>query len=200
MSCSFDLKEYVLGEAPRAQAREIRAHLDACRDCRDEVARLELTQAALLALREEEVPRRIAFVSDKVFEPRWYQKLWHSAPQLGFVAAAMLAGAILVHAFARPAVAPPVSSAAVDTRAINERIDREVNARLDAAVSAAVTKAVADSEARQGKKTVELLQAADRKHELDRRATLEALSAQTKLFQVQMSNMYVAANNLRSSE
>ena len=35
--------------------------------------RVRLTLDALSTLREEEVPRRIAFVSDKVFEPRWWQ-------------------------------------------------------------------------------------------------------------------------------
>src|SRR5512141_2147832 len=116
MTCSFDLKEYALGESSLDQAREIEAHLADCAACRDEVSRLQLTQASLLAWRDEEIPRRIAFVSDKVFEPRWYQRLWNSTPQLGFLAAALLACAILVHAFARPTAAP--AQTAVDTSAI----------------------------------------------------------------------------------
>ena len=43
--------------------------------CREELARLRLTLDALSTLREEEMPRRIAFVSDKVFEPRWWQSV-----------------------------------------------------------------------------------------------------------------------------
>ena len=38
--------------------------------------RCGVTLDALSTLREEEIPRRIAFVSDKVFEPRWWQKLF----------------------------------------------------------------------------------------------------------------------------
>ena len=198
MSCSFDLKEYALGESSREEARRVEAHLADCGACRDEVARLQLTRGALLALADEEPPRRIAFVSDKVFEPRWYQRLWNSAPQLGFIAAAMLACAILVHAFARPAT--PVPAAVADTRAVDQRIEREVAARVNATIETTVAKAVADSEARQKKHTVELLQAADERHELDRRATLAALSEQTRILQKQVANMYVFANNLRAAE
>lgn len=189
MSCSFDLKEYALGESSREEVRRIEAHAAECGGCRDEIARLQLTRTALLELRDEEPPRRIAFVSDKVFEPRWYMRLWHSAPQLGFVAAAMLACAILVHGFiARPAVATAPASAAVDMK----RIERELASR----VGEAVAKAVADSEARQQKRTAELLDAAEKKYELDRRATLVAVSEQTRLLEKQMANMYVTANNL----
>src|SRR5919199_6016447 len=99
MTCSFDLKEYALGEASREDTVRIRAHIADCGACRDEIARLQLTRVSLLALGEEELPRRIAFVSDKVFEPRWYQRLWRSGAALSFIAAAMLAGAIVVHGF-----------------------------------------------------------------------------------------------------
>src|ERR1017187_6382273 len=153
MTCSFDLKEYALGESSRDEARRIEAHAADCGACRDEIARLQLTRSALMALRDEEPPRRIAFVSDKVFEPRWYRRLWNSAAQFAFLGTAMLACAILVHAFvARPAAAPP-ATVAVDTRAI----EREVAGRLNDAVA----KAVAESESRQQKRTAEL--PADRK-------------------------------------
>ena len=51
------------------------AHVETCPRCREELDRLRLTEAALFALRDEEIPQRIAFVSDKIFEPsparRW---------------------------------------------------------------------------------------------------------------------------------
>lgn len=201
MSCSFDLKEYALGESSREEARRIRTHLAECETCRDEVARLEMTQASLAVLRDEDIPRRIGFVSDKVFEPRWYQRLWNSGPQLAFLAASMLACAILAHAFARPSAAPaPQAVAVIDSKAVERQIQREVVARLDAAIASAVTKAVADSEARQSHKTTELLQAADRRYELDRRATIEAFAEQTRLLQKQVNNMYITAQNMRSGE
>jgi anti-sigma factor RsiW len=194
MTCSFDLKEYALGESSRDEARRIEAHAAECEACRDELARLQLTRSALMALGDEEPPRRIAFVSDKVFEPRWYRRLWNSAPQLGFLAAAMLACAILVHAFVARPVAAPAITAVVDTQAI----EREVAGRLNDAVA----KAVAQSESRQQKRTAELLAAAEQRYELDRRATMVAVTEQTRLLQKQMANMYVTAANLgvRTSE
>src|SRR5205814_3061629 len=66
--------------------------------CREELAELRLTLDTLSTLREEEIPRRIAFVSDKVFEPRWWQRFFTP----GFAGACVIAVAILVHAFISP--------------------------------------------------------------------------------------------------
>jgi len=60
MTCSFELKEYVRGESSRADAERIEAHASQCGAGRDEIARLQITRSALLAIREEEPPRRIA--------------------------------------------------------------------------------------------------------------------------------------------
>lgn len=195
--CPFDLKEYALGESSREDARRVEAHLVDCGACRDEMARLQLTRGALLALADEEPPRRIAFVSDKVFEPRWYHRLWNSAPHLGFIAAAMLACAILVHAFARPPAPSPAVVA--DARAVDRRIQSEVATRVNAALETAVANAVAQSEARQQKQTAQMLKAAEERYELDRRATQTAFS-ELRMVQRQMANMYVSANNLRAAE
>src|SRR5262249_36864869 len=101
MSCSeFDWKAYLLEEIPRGDAASYREHAASCEDCAAELAGVQLTRDALLTLREEEVPRRIAFVSDKVFEPTWWQRLFASGPRTGFAAAAMLSAAIVVHGFA----------------------------------------------------------------------------------------------------
>jgi anti-sigma factor RsiW len=119
-SCQhFDWKAYSLGELDSASRREAELHAATCQNCREEAATLRVTLDAMAALREEEMPRRIAFVSDKVFEPRWYQKLWSP----NFAAACVVAVAILAHGFARPA-------ASVD----------------QAQIDAAVTKAVAEVE------------------------------------------------------
>lgn len=193
MSCEVDVKEYFLGEASREDGRLVELHLNDCPACREELTRLRLTHAALSSLRDEEIPRRIAFVSDKVFEPRWYQRLWRSGPQLGFIAASMLTGAILVHAFARPTPAPIVTTvAAVDQAAI----EREVTAR----VNDAVLKAVAASEVRQQKKTVELLQAAEKRSDFDRRATLAAFAEQNSFVRKQLNNMYAVSSGLGSGQ
>lgn len=118
MSCpSYDWKAYALGELSASARREAETHAAACSRCREELATFRLTLDALSTLREEEVPRRIAFVSDKVFEPRWWRTLFHPT----FAAACVVAAAILVHAFVRPAQAPQI-----DAAAIQDRIDAAV--------------------------------------------------------------------------
>src|SRR3954454_6070303 len=99
MSCSpFDLRDYFFGELAPAERSATETHLTACLTCREELAKLsDLKSVLLSASADEEPPRRIAFVSDKVFEPRWWQRLWTAGPQLGFAGAALLAAAVLVH-------------------------------------------------------------------------------------------------------
>ena len=95
MSCSnIDWKGYALGELDSNARAQAEAHAATCDSCREELAATRLTLDALSTLREEEVPRRIAFVSDKVFEPRWYETIWRSVPVMGLVSAALLAAAI----------------------------------------------------------------------------------------------------------
>ncbi len=123
MSCHEskpDWKAYALGELnPEARA-QAEAHATTCSACSEELASLRLTLDMMSTLREEEIPRRIAFVSDKVFEPRWWQRIFNPT----FASACLIALAILVHGFIRP-----------------------VNA--DAQVDAAVAKAVARLEVKQ---------------------------------------------------
>ena len=127
MNCSqHDLKGYLLGELVAAERLLAEDHLGECSDCREELERLRLTAAALSGLPEEEMPYRIAFVSDKIFEPKGWKWLWNSAPRLGFVSAAMLAAAILVHALARPA---PTTA---EVAAMEARIQGQVVSRLEA--------------------------------------------------------------------
>ncbi len=166
MSCSnIDLKGYFLEEIPPAERQAVERHLAACEECRQELERLELTRTALLSVREEPVPQRIAFVSDKVLEPPWWQRFWQSAPRLAFASAAMLSVAILVHAFTRPAPAP---APALDRAEIRQIVDQQVAARLDAAVS----QALAAAEQRHREETARLLAAAEQRFELQRRADM----------------------------
>ena len=131
MSCSqYDWKAYALGELNAPERSSADGHAATCAGCREELAGLRLTLDAMSTLREEEVPRRIAFVSDKVFEPRWWQRLWSPT----FAAAMVIAAAILVHAFARPGADP---------------------AAIEAQVNSAVTKAVAVIEARHEQEAAE---------------------------------------------
>ena len=86
MSCSvLDLKAYVVGELAQREKMAVEDHVRACQNCHDELDRLNLTRSALASLEDEEMPRRIAFVSDRVFEPRWWQTMWRSGPALSLI-------------------------------------------------------------------------------------------------------------------
>ncbi|MGA2770326.1 MAG: zf-HC2 domain-containing protein [Bryobacteraceae bacterium] len=155
MSCSpFDLRDYFLKELPDSEQRQVEAHVRNCQPCLEELDRLRLTEAALFALREEEIPQRIGFVSDQVFEPspwrRWWGALWGSTARLAFASAAMLSIAILVSALR------PVGQIAVRPGApqvVKAISDTEIQSRIDSAVA----KAVAPVEARQIEKTKQLV-------------------------------------------
>ena len=94
--CKPDWKAYLLGELGPEDRRQHEECAAACTDCRDELATLRVTLDALSTLREEEVPRRIAFVSDKVFEPRWTQRMWQSFLRPSFAAGAVIAAYVSI--------------------------------------------------------------------------------------------------------
>jgi anti-sigma factor RsiW len=166
MSCSpFDLKDYFLKELPAAGRQPVEAHLRACPACREELDRLRLTEAALFSLRDEEVPQRIGFVPDEVFEParwrRWWGAIWGSSARLGFASAAVLSIAILVHAFVRPAPPAQLASRPPATTAAGASISpAEVQSLIQAAVARSVNESEArqrESDARQQEKTEKLV-------------------------------------------
>jgi len=150
-----DLKAYILGELSPQEQQDVERRLASDPALRDEFERLRLTQTALLSLREEEMPRRIAFVSDKVFTPAWYQRLldW---PRVALASSAMLAASILIHGFlpgkapVPVAQAPVAQPAAVDVKAV---------------VDAAVGKALAESEVRHRRQAASLLAASESRAE-----------------------------------
>jgi anti-sigma factor RsiW len=156
MSCSpFDLKDYFLQELPSAQRMQVAAHVKSCLACGEELERLQLTGAALFSLRDEEIPQRIAFVSDQIFEPspvrRWLSGFWGSTARLGFASAALLSVSIIYFAATRPAPAP--DRTAVASVAAVTPTPQEVQRQIQQAVA----KAVADVEARQAEKTRQLV-------------------------------------------
>ena len=186
MSCStIDLKAYVLGEGSATGAEA--AHVATCESCREELDRLRAIQTALLSLGEEEIPQRIAFVSDKIFEPRWWQRMWVSGPVMGFASAALIAIAIFVHAFTRPANV--VQSQVVNTAQIEQRIDREVAAR----VQVEVAKVAAESRAREAK-AAELLDAAEKRFEMQRHEDIAMMQQTAQYYENKMGRLMVASN------
>jgi len=159
MNCSpFDLSDYFFGELSPADRSATEAHITACVACREELAKFSEVRSVLLsASPDEEPPRRIAFVSDKVFEPRWWQRLWSSASQLGFAASAMLAVAILVHgvltrpATASIAVAQKAPVAAVPTAPSEADVERRVQTE--------VARILGEHEGKQTEKILEVVNA-----------------------------------------
>jgi anti-sigma factor RsiW len=175
MDCDVDLKGYVLGEATSAERGAVNAHVRACAACREELGRLQAAQSALMTLREEEPPRRIAFVSDQVFEPSWWRRLLAPHPAYGLAAAGVLAAAIVAHgAMTRPA-------AQMDPAVLEARVEQQVQQRLDDQVRAAVTKAVANVETREHERTAALLAATEKRFAEQRRADLIAFDENSEI-------------------
>ena len=188
MCCSSDLlKDYLFGELPNDQRRDTEGHIAACASCQEEFESLRLTKAALRSLPEEEPPRRIAFVSDKVFEPTWWQRIWASGARLGFASAAMLAAAIVAHGYlAKPAITQVVSAPApVDKTNIQAEVDRRVQVAVEQAVAAA--------EARQGERILQLIAARQRQNERDIQSRL--LSIQEYLVHMKKRNAVFSRAN-----
>ena len=163
MNCSpFDLKDFLLQELTDPQRRQVETHVQACPSCRLELDRLRLTQTALSSLPDEEIPRRIGFVSDQIFEPsswrRWWAAFWGSAARMGFASAAMLSVALVVSPITRPAR----TSHAVE--AVKTVSDAEIRQRIDAAVQ----HAVADIEVRYAQRTEQLVKDIQRRDQEER--------------------------------
>jgi hypothetical protein len=134
MSCSpFDLRDFFLKELPLPQALQVEDHVRGCPACAEELDRLRLTEAALMSLREEEMPRRIAFVPDPALEPAGWKRawaaFWNSGPRLGFASTAMLSVALIIFAVTRPAQAPapPVQTAPISSAEVQQRVDDAVH-------------------------------------------------------------------------
>ncbi len=171
----IDLKAYLFGELPEAERQAVAAHLEQNAEARAEYARLEATQAMLGLVRDEELPRRIAFVSDKVFEPTWWQRFWASTPQLGFASAALLALAMVGHGWlSRPVMTPAPSVAKVDAAVIREVVAAEM--RKQPSAMTAVPVSAGSSEERTAKMIAVAIKEAERKAEMERatdRLTIE---------------------------
>jgi len=187
MNCSpYDLRDFFFGELSPEHRDVVEKHVAGCGDCRDELASISLTRSALLSVPEEEPPRRIAFVSNRLFEPRWWQRIWSSAPQLGFVSACLLAMAIVVHGFAarrdQPMVVSHVQATPVDKTAIESAVKAEFAQRFEAAVHQATVAA----EQRQVSKLLEVVN--DRIKGSERRMRSDILLIQDYLIHQQKQN------------
>jgi len=181
------LEAYVLGELPEAERLEVDRYLASNPEAALEVERLRIVTTALQRLPEEEPPRRIAFVSDKVFEPKWYQRLWDSGPRLAFLSAALLAMAIVAHGF----ITAPKASTTVVAGVSKEEVAQQV----EAAVTKAVAQVRAESEAKSQVVVAAALQKAEKQFSFDRAADRAAVEATLDVWRKQMNRMMYLASN-----
>ena len=160
----------------------------------------ERVAAAIVALHQvpdQDPPRRIAFVSDKVFEPRWWQRI----PAWGMAgASAMLSVSILAHGWLmRPVASIPAVAATAQTMpadpAAYEKISRQLEARFQARLTAALSEAKATHDAQ----LKEAVQVTERRLEFQHRAQMLTVEENFDLFRKQMNRMIVASADLGSS-
>ena len=112
-----ELKDYLLGELDAQERRDLEARLQADPALRLELDRLSVTQGALLSVRDEELPRRIAFVSDQVFETPWWKRWLQPA------AVAALCASIVLHGW----LTRGASNGGVTEAQVNARIEKAVS-------------------------------------------------------------------------
>jgi anti-sigma factor RsiW len=123
MTTHIDVKAYAVGELSESDKRSAAAHVASCSSCREELGGLQVTLGSLAMLRDEEMPRRITFVSDKQVEPRWWQNMFSPT----FASACVLAGAIVFHGLSNQGPSEAVIQARVQQQvgqAVAEMEDR----------------------------------------------------------------------------
>ena len=185
----IDLNAYALGETTPAERDAAAVLLSQSFEAREDFERLQLTLAALSGIREEEMPRRIAFVSDPVFEPSWWQRFFSSAPKLGFAGASLLAAAITAHGFLLRPVPQPV---ALPIAAISQAdVDAAVGAAVAKAVSTAVQTVDARADARVHQQVQVALSDAEKRFSNERQMMAVSFEENLGILRKQMNRMYV---------
>jgi anti-sigma factor RsiW len=160
------VRDYAFDELTAAERQSMERHFAQCPDCAVELDRWRLTTAALRVLPDVEIPRRIAFVSDKVFEPSWFGAFWNSAARLGFASACVLSAGLSFAAYHR----------GTEVRTVVQTTD--VSGVSKAAIAEAVAKAVA--------------LAVDKAHADDVRITQAALDAVDRKYEKKQQNLMIA--------
>jgi hypothetical protein len=159
------LRDYALDELPAGERPGMEQHIAVCGDCAAELDQLRVTTAVLRVLPDREIPQRIAFVSDKIFQPsplaRFFGGFWNSAARLGFASACVLGGALIIAAYHRPAQAP----AQREVRTVVQTTD--VSKQIHDAVALAVAKIRAED--------ARMLSASDMKHDKEHRELMEVV-------------------------
>jgi anti-sigma factor RsiW len=180
------LRDYAFGELPADRQPELEQHLGICGECTLELDRLRLTTAALRSLPDREIPQRIAFVSDKVFEPspasRFFAGFWNSASRLGFASACVLGAALVVSAYHRPVEVRTVVEAAHNT---------DVSKQVNDAVSKAVAQ-VKIEDARE-------IEAVGHKYEQEYQDRMATVAENFEMLQKRLGTSLIASYDMRGN-
>ena len=184
------LRDYAFDELGGDELRSMEQHIAGCSECAAELDQLRLTTALLRVLPDRETPQRIAFVSDKVFHPspiaRFFLGFWNSAARLGFASASILAVALIVSAYHRPAPVPaPGQGGGVSLETVNQIVKQNV------------ANAVAQIHAQDERLMKAALENAERRHEEENRALIVAVKDDMEVMQKRLG---VAWSELASVE
>jgi hypothetical protein len=183
------LRDYAFDELSGADRVAMESHVESCGECAAELRSIQLTTATLLSVPDREIPQRIAFVSDKLFEPSPWSRFWRgvlgSPSQLGFAAACLLAGAIVFSAVHRPVEVRTVVAAAPAV---------DVSQQIDAAVK----KAVAQVHEEDAKLAQVALAAAELKHQREHQALLVSMQETVEVMRKRLGVAYTSLASLES--
>jgi anti-sigma factor RsiW len=183
------LRDYAFDELAGDELRSLEQHLATCAHCAADLDRLRLTTAALRVLPDREIPQRIAFVSDKVFRPspvaRFFGGFWNSAARLGFASALVLAVALIVSAYHRPA---PVRLVAQGGGVSSSDVSRDE-------VRQTVAEAVAQARAEDASFTKAAVAEAERRHEKENRMLMVAVQENLEVMQKRLGVYSELASN-----
>jgi anti-sigma factor RsiW len=179
------LRDYAFGELSADRQPELEQHLGICGECALELDRMRLTTAALRTLPDREIPQRIAFVSDKVFEPspvsRFFGGFWNSAARVGFASACVLGAALVVSAYHRPVEVHTVIQAA--------------NTDVSKLVNDAVAKAVAQVKVEDARE----IEAVGHKYEQEYQDRMTTVAENFDLIQKRLGTSLIASNDMRGN-
>jgi len=191
------LRDYVFDEQlSQTERRTMEQHLAGCGACVVELDRLRLTTAALRTLPDREIPQRIAFVSDRVFEPSAFRRFWNSSARLGFASACVLAVAMVVSARQyRPAQAPQVVQAEAPIKGASQNVSASKEE-----INAAVAKAVAQVRTEDAQIIRTAIQTSERKRDAEYRSQMVTIGENFMVLQKRLSMSYTNYAKLSSSD
>lgn len=178
------LHDYAFDELAGAERQTFEQHLAGCGECSVELEQLRLTATALRSLPEREIPQRIAFVSDRVFEPSAWRRFWNSAPRLGFVSAGMLSAAIIISAWHVAEARPPAVHSGAQTASVSRQ-------QIDDAIAKAVARTKAEVKAEDAQMTAAAIQASERRKDAEYRDQLLAIQEDFTVLQKRLNQSYL---------